>query len=158
MKTHRGELFEEDNKIIKITTDVVEFNNAKILIQNPKQCFVIYYSAKDIGDGKYELIMEKLLPLSDAECDMIDIIMNSLGIEKYMLDDNKRNSFIKELQLNPEYYDDFATYKQMYHMVTILKNMYTEAKQIGIELLDLRCDNIGKRRNGDVVHFDLGAG
>lgn len=128
------------------------------MLNKPKKSFVNYYSVESNNNGYYKLIMEKLYPLSDNECEIIDLILNTLGIEEYMLDDNKRYSFIQELKNNPEYYEDFASFNEMKNMILILKRMYIEAKQIGIKLFDLRCDNIGKRLNGDIVHFDLGSG
>ena len=105
--THRGAVYEEDGVIIKITTDVVEYNNAVILIKKPSKYFIDYYTANDNGDGSYELTMEEITPLSDDESDMVDIIQNSLGRMDYMLDDNRRYAFIRELKDNPEFYEDF---------------------------------------------------
>lgn len=157
-KTHRGEIYEYEDKIRKITTDVIEYDNACKLIENHSKYFIKYYSAKQISDGKYELIMEKITPLSENECDMVDLIQNSLGIEEYMLDDNKRYSFIKELRNNPDYYEDFATFNDMLTMINLLKRMYIEAKSRNIRLHDLRCINMGRNSLNNIVHFDLGAG
>lgn len=157
-KTQRGEVYEDGDKIIKITKDVIEYNNAKILVDNPSRVFVRYHSVEAIGDNRYKLIMEKLTPLTDAECAVVDLIQNSLGKEEYMLNDNKRFSFIQELKNNPEYYVDFASFKEVSNMLLLLKRMYLEAKTRNIKLFDLRCDNMGKRSNAEIVHFDLGSG
>lgn len=156
-KTHRGEIYEQGDKILKITTDKIEYENALILLNKPSKYFVKYYSVKSLGN-KYELLMEKLTMLSDDECDIVDLILNTLGRQDYMLDDEKRYSFIKELKQNPEYYDDYTTYDEIIKMLNILKRIYLEAKYLGIILLDLRCGNLGKNNSGNIVHFDLGAG
>lgn len=158
IKTHRGEIYNYDDKILKITTDVIEYNNALILINKPSKCFIKYYSAKKLENNKFELIMEKITPLSDDESDMVDLIQNSLGIEEYMLDDNKRYSFIKELKNNPEYYEDFCSYNEILAMINLIKRMYVEAKYRNIKLYDLRSSNMGKTVDNNIVHFDLGAG
>jgi hypothetical protein len=157
-KTHRGEIYKHDDKILKITKDVIEYNNALILINNPSKYFIKYYSAKKISDDKFELIMEKIIPLNDDESDMVDLIQNTLGIEEYMLDDNKRYNFIKELKNNPEYYEDFCSFNEIINMINLLKKMYIEAKYRNIKLYDLRSSNIGKTIDNNIVHFDLGAG
>ena len=158
VKTHRGEIYEYQDKILKVTTDIIEFQNAKILIKNPSKYFVKYFSAKEIENDKFELIMEKLTPISEKECDMVDFIQNTLGLQEYMLDDNRRYSFIKELKQNPEYYDEFTTFNEMLTMINLLKRIYLGAEHRGIKLFDLRCENLGKTSNNNIVHFDLGAG
>lgn len=157
-KTHRGEVYADGDKITKITSDIEEYENALKLAKNPSPYFVRYYSAEDLGNGKYKLTMDKLTPLSDSECEMVDLIMNSLGIEEYMLDDNKRYAFMNELKRNPEYYESFSDYTSMVNLIMRIRRMYLDAKKRGITLKDLRCDNLGKTQNGELVHFDLGAG
>lgn len=158
-QTHRGYVYDYgDNKILKITKDKIEYDNALIFIENPSKYFVNYYTGKSIGGGFYELIMDKLEELNDDEWEMVDMIQNSLGNQDYMLDDNKRFTFLQELKQNPEWYEDFATFKQMMNMINLLKRMYIDAKQRGIELYDLRAINMGKTKEGDIVHFDIGAG
>jgi hypothetical protein len=158
-KTHRGYVYDYgDNKILKLTTDVIEYNNALIFLNKPSKYFVKYYSVKQINDSYYELIMDKLVELTENECEIVDLIQNSLGSQYYMLNDEKRYSFIKELKNNPEYYEDFATYQNMIDMINLLKRMYIEASHRNIILYDLRCINLGKTKDGNIVHFDIGAG
>jgi hypothetical protein len=148
----------DGDRITKITSDVEEYENALKLSKNPSPYFVRYYSAEDLDDGKYKLTMDKLTPLSDSECEMVDLIMNSLGIEEYMLDDRKRYAFMNELKRNPEYHESFSDYTSMVNMIMRIRRMYLDAKKRGITLNDLRCDNLGKTPSGELVHFDLGAG
>lgn len=158
-KTRTGELHStDDGKIVKITNDRIEYENAQKLIKNSSPVFIKYHSAKPIGNEKYELLMDKIYPLNDKEWDLIDLIQNSLGSQDYMLDDKKRNSFIKELKMNPEYYEDYASLNEVLSMLKVLQTMYVEASRRGIILYDLRAQNIGKTLNGNYVHFDVGSG
>lgn len=157
-KTRTGELHSTpDGRIRKITTDKSEYENARKLIQNPSPYFIKYYSAKPSGLGQYELIMDRVSELGDAEWETVELILNSLGTQAYMLDPNRRNSFIQELKQNPEYYEDFATLDEVLSMLKVLYSIYLDASKRGMTLYDLRAQNIGKTPTGQIVHFDIGA-
>lgn len=147
-----------NGNIQKITNDKIEYENALSLIKNPSDVFIKYYSANQMADGRYELTMERITPLDDKDWDIVDLIQNSLGSVDYMLDNNRRNNFIKEIKYHPEYYDDFASLSEVLNFINLLYKMYLEGKKRGIALYDLRPQNIGKDASGHYVHFDLGAG
>ncbi len=158
-KTANGYVFmNPEDQIVKLTNDQIEYQNALVFMDNPSKLFVNYYSAKDLGNGLYELKMEKLDQLNDKEWDMVDLIQQSLGAQDYMLNDQKRWAFINELKTNPEFYEHFATLEEMVAFINLLKKMYKEAKDRGITLFDLRAQNLGKTKNGNYVHFDIGRG
>jgi hypothetical protein len=157
-KTHRGNIYElPDGKIMKLTIDIIEYENAIKIINNPSKFFIKYYSAEPYGKH-YKLIMEKLTELSDNEYDMVDIILMNLGRQDYMLNDNKRINFKQELKNHPEYYEDYGTLNEMFNILNTLKNIYAAAKERNITLYDLRASNLGKTKKGNIVHFDIGAG
>lgn len=158
-KTANGYVFlDAFDQIIKITNDKIEYENALKFIERPSKLFVKYISAKELGNNIYELIMEKLDPLNDKEWDIVDLVQQSLGTQDYMLDNQRRWRFIAELKQNPEYYEGFSTLEEVVAFINLLKKMYLEAKARNIILYDLRAQNIGKRSNGDYVHFDIGRG
>lgn len=151
-------LLDGTDQIVKITNDKTEYENALKFIKRPSPLFVKYLSAKELGDGMYELQMEKLDPLNDKEWDIVDLIQQSLGSQDYMLNPQRRTAFVMELKKFPEYYEDFATLEEVVAFMNLLKKMYVEARARGIVLYDLRAQNIGKTRNGNYVHFDIGRG
>ena len=147
------------DQIVKITNDKIEYENALKFMERPSKLFVKYFSAKVLGDGMYELIMDKLEPLNSKEWDIVDLIQQSLGAQSYMLDQQKRTAFVFEMKNNPEYYEEFAaSLEEVVAFMNLLKKMYQEAQARNIVLYDLRAQNIGKTRNGNYVHFDIGRG
>jgi hypothetical protein len=146
------------DQIVKITNDKIEYENALKFIERPSKLFVKYFSAKELGDGMYELIMDKLDPLNDKEWDIVDLIQQTLGAQSYMLNQQRRTAFVMELKQNPEFYEEFAKLEEVVAFMTLLKKMYEEAQARGITLYDLRAQNIGKTKNGNYVHFDIGRG
>lgn len=158
-KTHRGEVYLlPDGKIMKLTTDIVEYENAVKILNNPSKYFVRYYLAEPYDDHRYKLIMDKLTKLSDDEYDMVDLVLMTLGRQDYMLDNNKRLRFKQELKNNPEFYEDLGSLDDILLILNTLKNIYSAAQLRNITLLDLRAPNLGKNQDGNIVHFDVGAG
>lgn len=158
----RGQVYELSNgTILKRTNDKIEYDNAISFLKKPSPYFVNIISANPIDDStpqEYEIIMEKLKPLNNSQWERVDLIMNSLGRQDYMLDDSRRMSFLGELKRNPEWYENFSSYKEIVDTVYQLKRMYKEAQNRGIVLFDLRAQNLGVNSKGDMVHFDMGAG
>lgn len=163
-KSWNGEVYEvPGGKILKITKDSSEYKNALEFIKRPSPYFVKYYSAKELpskqdGTPQYELVMDKLKELNDQEWSRVDMVTQTLGRQDYMLDDQKRYAFLGELKRNPEWYEDFATYKEMVQTTEQLRRMYKEADRREITLHDLRAQNIGTDTKGALIHFDIGAG
>lgn len=161
----KGWAFEiSPDKIFKITPDAMEYENALKLIQQPdNKYFVQYYSAKPLKDkvlrGYYSLVMEKLAPITDRESDIIDNIMQTLGTSERMLDTNRVLGYLSEMRRDPELLEYLQTnMDELKKLVKHLQGIYLSAKRIGIPIYDLRSTNIGKDKDGNLVHFDLGNG
>ena len=155
-KTRTGKIYELSNgNILKISNDELEFKNAKILISKPSKQFIKYYSAEKV-DNNYEMEMQRIIPLKDNEVEVVDLIQNSLGDSDYFLNDTRRNKFIQELKNNKEWYESFATYKEVYKFVTEIYNIYKEGKRLGIDLFNINSENVGHTKDGRLVAFDLG--
>jgi len=161
--SNRGIIYQKSPGVIfKVGHDQDEYENAVSFLKRPHKNFVTYYSAEPwrvMGDKKlYVFTMERVNELSENQWDIVDLIQNSLGLQEYMLDDTKRYMFMKELEQNPEWYENFATYKEVRAWVFQLYNMYKEADRREITLLDLRAQNLGVNSKGVPVHFDMGEG
>lgn len=161
--SNRGLIYRSGPGIVtKATVDETEYENAKKFIGNPHKNFIIYYSAEPwmelSGKNWYILKMEEIKPLYGADWEIVDLINNTLGLQEYMLSDQRRMSFIGELKRNPEWYEDFASYKDMISTLSDMHNMYKEAQKRGIVLSDARSQNFGRTTDGRLVHFDMGAG
>ena len=160
--TNRGYIIDKGETIIKVTKDRVEYENAVRLVDSPNPNFVNYHSAETYkvvnGVPHYKLVMDKLTELSDVEEDAIDLILNSLGLQEYMLDNNKRGAFLRELKANPEWYEGYGAYVNIENLVESLYHMYKYAQDNGFKLLDLRSQNLGRTFQNKLVHFDLGSG
>jgi len=158
IKTNRGYLIDNGDKYTKLTTDKIEYENALRLINNPNKHFVKYYSAKPHNEKYYELVMDKLNPLSDNDSDIVDMIQQSLGLQEYMLDSAKRNSIINEFKRNPEWYEGLGSIQDVLKIINSIYQMYLYAKNNTFSLFDLRAQNLGRTNEGILVHFDLGSG
>ena len=159
--TRTGGLYrKEPGVIVKVTRDRSEYDNALRFIKRPHKNFVKYYHAepwiKINGHDFFILEMEELKELDDAEWELVDLIQNSLGAQEYMLNDNKRYRFLNELKANPDWYEDYGTYKDAIKIVFDLYSMYKEADRRGFVLYDLRAINLGRTNDGRLVHFDIG--
>lgn len=158
-KTSKGyQLYEDNDVIIKITDDKTEYDNALVFLKRPSPYFIKFYSAQQIGEKEYEIQMERVNELPEKESEMVDLIMNTLGRQDYMLDMNRRLQFKMELKRNPEWYEDLCTYDELTKMIFTLLHMYEDAEKRGITLYDLRPQNLGVTREGRIVHFDIGSG
>ena len=100
--------------------------------------------------------MDAITELKESTWNVIDMIQNSLGSQEYFLNDQKRWAFSKEIKENPEWYEDFSSYKEVMKVMISLYSMYKEAKKRGFVLYDLRAQNIGLTKDGNLVHFDIG--
>ena len=160
--TNRGYIIDKGDKIIKVTTDAIEYENALRLINNPHENFVKYDSAepyKEInGKQTYKLVMDKVDTLGDEEWDVVDLIQQSIGKQEYFLDKNKRNRTLKELKNNPEWYEDYGDFNKVMDLIKSMYNMYSYADNNGFKLFDLKGINMGRDKKGNLVHFDLGSG
>ena len=161
--SNRGIIYKKMPGIVfKVGLDKDEYENALSFIKRPHKNFITYYSAEPWRsfDSKrtYVFTMEEIRELTDDEWTIVDMIQNSLGRQDYMLDDSRRYRFMKELEQHPEWYEEIATYKEVRFWLINLYNMYKEADIRGIELHDLRAQNLGVNRNGVPVHFDIGEG
>ena len=156
-----GALYRKSSGVmVKVTRDKSEYDNALRFIKKPHKSFINYYDAVPWniinGDEYFVLEMEEVELLSDSETEVVDIIQNSLGSQEYMLDDNRRWRFLNELKQNPEWYEDYGSYKDVANLVMELYSMYKEAERRGFVLYDLRSINLGKNKEGKLVHFDIG--
>jgi len=161
-QTRTGALFRDSSgTIVKLTSDKSEYDNALHFIKKPHKNFIKYYSAEplEVGDETwYVLYMEEIKELGDDDWAVVDMINNTLGTQDYMLDDQRRYSFIAELKRNPEWYEDIASYKEIIKTLQDIYTMYKEAARRGIRLHDARSQNMGRTNDGRLVHFDIGAG
>jgi len=159
--TRTGGLYrKEPGVIVKVTRDRSEYDNALRFLKRPHKRFVKYYHAEPWetinGNDYFILEMEEVKELDEAEWDLVDIIQNSLGAQSYMLDDNRRYKFLNELKMYPEWYEDYGTYKDAARLVMDLYEMYKEAERRGFVLYDLKAINLGRTKDGRLVHFDIG--
>jgi len=161
--SNRGIIYRKSPGVIfKVGLDKDEFDNAVSFIKRPHKNFITYYSAEPWrvfdGEKSYVYTMEEIRELNEKEWDIVDLINNSLGVQDYMLDDSRRYNFMREIKENPEWYENIGTYKEVRAWVINLYNMYKEADRRGLELHDLRAQNLGINKNGVPVHFDMGEG
>jgi len=161
--SNRGIIYQKSPGVIfKVGHDEQEYENAVSFLKRPHKNFVTYYSAEPwrVMDDKkfYIFTLEQVNELSEDQWDIVDLIQNTLGLQEYMLDDTRRYVFMKQLEQHPEWYEDFATYKEVRAWVFQLYNMYKEAQRRGLTLLDLKAQNLGINSQGVPVHFDIGEG
>ncbi len=155
---NRGIAYKSGDKVYKFSKDPVEINSATKLIGKTPKHLIKYYSVEPLDDQWYLLKMDLLDKLTEEQEEIIELIQNSLGVQEYMLDPIRRQKFINELRIYPEYYEYIGTnLKTIQKILEQLLLIYSEAVQNDISTHDIRVDNLGQK-DGKIIHFDLGAG
>lgn len=138
------------NKVLKITIHPNEVNNSKLLVKKKNEYLVNIDKVYSVKKNHHTIIiMEKLQPLGPWKKRLKDF---DEAVGRYY------GQFLwSKSGGNWDHDDDFG--KQLPpNLVPVfhdIVNIFSEARQKGIELKDVRIDNLGLK-NGHLAAFDLG--
>ena len=143
----------EPYKVLKITTDESEYNNAKSLIGKKNEYLVNYYACESYEE-KYLLIMDKL----DKPSEEVSHLLDDINIHMYDYDENLyyKTIFLSELDF---LIDDFSEKENKETVIFVfdnLKKIVEECKENNIYTNDFHSGNIGEKDN-KLIFFDIGA-
>lgn len=146
-----------NDKVIKVTTDYQESENAKNLIGKKNKHFLNYYDVfemtlKDSSENKqiYYILMDYIRPLNSKE--------KSIRWNLYFQQDT--DSYIKKLFSNiieDENIKDEYILKFIKDIISQRSEIFSEAEKLGIEFSDAHKNNLGIKKDGSLVYFDIGA-
>lgn len=140
----------DKNTVVKITKDKTEYDIAIKLKGHNLQNVVSIYDADKIGTDMF-IHMELLITdgIEDLYSKMQHIIEDELNLSlgEVLYHDADYEGAAEELNINiPEY------------VSTLLQNInygLYELSKFGLTTVDIRSENIGKKRNGNFALFDL---
>lgn len=145
-----GMAYEIDgNRVLKITSSKQEYELAKYLIgkQNTFDTFVEYFVAEEI-DGRYWIIMEKLEedPQIENLYYSLDHLLQEAGYSMGEIEYFDEEEYEQE---NGEIDEDL---KDFFHTIKAIKYDYN---RLGIKSPDIKPDNLGVDKHGDIKAFDI---
>ena len=155
------------NKILKLTRDEKEYDNAQILQNKDTEHLVKIFKSDviDLGEGGkgiyWAILMEKLIKPSKNVIDIVDTLTFNDFPGKYEHWYEKSLYNIEqfpEKELNSWLLDTFENENTVNNARHILKQMIEikkEAKEMGMSTVDLHGGNVGFKHD-KLVLFDLG--
>lgn len=173
----------KDNKVLKVTTDHNEAKNILILKDKKFKHFLNYYDVFSLSlDGKdfeemkpqdlkykynypkikvYFILMDYVKPLEGWKEIMWDLLSREF-FNKYTEPEN----FLKWVRDKIRYSDDYGVTEDYYKdnvipyfedMINNQRNeMIEEGRKLGISFKDAHGGNLGERKDGTLVYFDVG--
>lgn len=122
-----------DGKVVKITHDLNEFEVAKDLVGHGVLAIVDFYEAREIGEGLYLIVKDKVKPLTEYESSRFYDFYDRMDCDL----DN----------IPEEWEDDMKLFEQFDEYVNTVQNYAFDSDV-------MRPDNMGWDQYGNLVCFD----
>jgi len=142
-----GEAYETDNgQVLKITSSPSEVDIAKKLI-GKNTAFAQIYDVKKINGYNF-ILQEKLEQDDNIENKFYQIqnLLEEQGLPIQYL------GYLDEDELAPE---DKILYQELSSFINDIENINREYRNLGIEASDIRPENLGYDKNGNLKAFDI---
>lgn len=143
-----GEAYETDNgQVLKITSSPSEVEIAKKIIGKNISSFAQIYDVKNINGYNF-ILQEKLEYDDDIEnkFSQLQDILEKQGLSVQYL------GYLDEDELSSE---DQTLYQELSGFINDLENINRAYRNLGIEASDIRPENLGYDKNGNLKAFDI---
>jgi len=143
-----GEAYETDNgQVLKITSSSSEVEIAKSLMGRNTTHFAQIYDVKKINGYNF-ILQEKLEHNTDIENKFYQLqnLLEQQGLQIQYL------GYLDEDELTSE---DKILYQELSSFINDLENINRAYRNLGIEASDIRPENLGYDKNGNLKAFDI---